>query len=119
MGMLLKKTPIEFVIGIAGLLVLSFMDALPKIVICPFLLLSGCECPTCGITRGLWLVTRGDFIAAWASNPGTFVLLIAYVRAMLGRLLPIVRKDRIAPTVLVACFLLCGMYKMIYQHRTP
>ncbi len=48
--------------------------------ICPFLLLTGWPCPTCGMTRAWTLIGHGRFAEAMAYNPLTpAVMLLAVV----------------------------------------
>lgn len=41
---------------------------------CPFHLLTGLDCPGCGVTRMCLALLRLDLSAAWAANPGMLVL---------------------------------------------
>ena len=41
---------------------------------CPFHLLTGLDCPGCGVTRMCRALLRLDLSAAWAANPGMLVL---------------------------------------------
>jgi Protein of unknown function (DUF2752) len=49
-------------------------------VLCPFRLLTGLPCPTCGLTRSWVHTAHGDLAAAIADHPvGPLVLLLAVV----------------------------------------
>lgn len=41
---------------------------------CPFHLLTGLDCPGCGVTRMCLALLRLDLSAAWSANPGMLVL---------------------------------------------
>ena len=45
------------------------------VITCPFLAITGAECPFCGMTRGFVALGHGDSVAALAYNPA--VLLVA------------------------------------------
>ncbi len=58
-------------VGGAGAVLLLFVDPnkpnnlLPK---CPFNLLTGLDCPGCGVTRMVHALLHGDVVAAWHFN---------------------------------------------------
>ncbi len=71
--------------------------------ICFFHALAGHPCPSCGATRSLLALSRGQFLASWKWNPLAFIACIAlaifnlYALAVLlnrGRRLRLVRLTR-------------------------
>ena len=46
-------------------------------VVCPFFLLTGMPCPTCGTTRSIYWILSGDPVLAARFNPLGFVVLAA------------------------------------------
>jgi hypothetical protein len=88
-----------------------------QLPLCPFKIITGLPCPTCGLTRAVMAMTRLDFAAAFAFNPlgvaaaigvGLYLVYAAIVlMARLPRLRPrLTRRDmevgRIAVLVLLA-----------------
>src|SRR5215831_12007191 len=82
---------------------------------CPFRLLTGLQCPGCGITRALHQLAHGHVVAAFELNPLTFLLLpvagflmIAFTRsAFRGTPMPLLKiPDRYVwlMTALIICF---------------
>jgi Protein of unknown function (DUF2752) len=51
---------------------------------CPFRLLTGLQCPGCGVTRALHQIVHGNFVAAFMLNPLFLIsipfILIAFLR---------------------------------------
>lgn len=43
------------------------------VMLCPFKQITGYPCPTCGSTRLVMALFRGDLVSAFLSNPGLFV----------------------------------------------
>lgn len=41
---------------------------------CPAAMVLGVPCPTCGMTRSVWLALRGDFAAATAMHPLVWIV---------------------------------------------
>ena len=52
---------------------------------CPFHLVTGLDCPGCGVTRMLSALAAGDLAAAWRANPG--LLALSPVLALLALVL--------------------------------
>jgi hypothetical protein len=88
-----------------------------QLPLCPFKIITGLPCPTCGLTRAVMAMTRLDFAAAFAFNPlgfaaaigiGLYLLYAAIVlTARLPRFRPrLTRRDmnvgRIAVLALLA-----------------
>ena len=46
-------------------------------ILCPFRLLTGYECPTCGTTRSLGSLIQGDVVGALNNNPLGIVVAVA------------------------------------------
>lgn len=46
-------------------------------VVCPIRLLTGIECPGCGLTRAWVYAAHGDLAASWGANPFGLVLILA------------------------------------------
>ncbi|MBE2997305.1 DUF2752 domain-containing protein [Nocardiopsis sp. HNM0947] len=81
------------VLGLAGAVVLHLFDPSQDDTpypTCPFLFLTGLQCPGCGTTRALALLTHGDLVAAASMNPLTVLvlpfLLLVYARWLVGTL---------------------------------
>lgn len=102
----------------AGLAYLLWVRATGWGLPCPIHALTGLDCPGCGVTRMLVSLSRGDWAAARAANPGLFYLspLLALV---LGRALWLwltgrrvdTRFLRIAGWVLVAFLVVWGILR--------
>jgi hypothetical protein len=59
-------------------IVVAALAARPGPVTCPFRLVTGFPCPTCGMVRATRHVMHGEFAAAWQTNPlDAFSLLVA------------------------------------------
>lgn len=67
----------------AVLLVLAALPPLQNVEVCPLKVLAGISCPTCGVTRSIWHILRGQYAAAWQANPIGYLFLFV---AMLGLL---------------------------------
>ena len=81
----------------------SFLDARGgrRVVLCPFLALTGLACPLCGGTRAAHDLARGDVPAALGHNPVLTLLLPAAV-ALWVRWLVRRRRDPVAAYALVS-----------------
>ncbi len=55
-------------------------------ILCPFRRLTGVPCPLCGGTHACVEFLHGDWAAAWAANPGVFVLFLLATVASLALL---------------------------------
>lgn len=64
---------------------------------CPFLMLTGYECPGCGSQRAIHALLHGDIIRAWDYNP---LLVIAVPYIILGFIAELsFRRSRLIRTV--------------------
>ena len=92
------------------------------IKVCVFRGLTGRPCPTCGMTRGVLSMLRGEIVAGWAYNPLMFTLpgigaALALVRVAFGRKLELRlsrRQRRIAWAVFIVLVLLNWAYLIRY-----
>ena len=86
---------------------------------CPFHLLTGLDCPGCGVTRMCLALLRLDLSAAWSSNPGLLVLsplllgllswrAVTYIRTGNRRF---TRGETFLCWTLVVIFLLYGLLR--------
>lgn len=68
----------------AGLCYAVFCTVTGLALPCPFHLVTGLQCPGCGVTRMCLALLRLDFSAAWQANPGLLllcpVLLLLFAR---------------------------------------
>ncbi|HEY8548852.1 MAG TPA: DUF2752 domain-containing protein [Vicinamibacterales bacterium] len=71
-------------VGGASLLLLAIAVASPnvRLPLCTLKVLTGIPCPTCGMTRAVLALTRGDFLLALTMNP--LVVVGAIVAACYG-----------------------------------
>jgi hypothetical protein len=92
------------------------------IELCLFKRITGYPCPTCGSTRGVLHILRGDVPAAWTFNPLLFTVLavaaaLLVVRVAFGRAVRIHltrAEKRIAWIVGIALVLLNWAYVIVY-----
>ena len=92
------------------------------IKVCAFRGLSGRPCPTCGMTRGVLSMLRGQIVAGWACNPLMFTLLgvaaaVVLMRVAFGRKLELQmsrRQRRIAWALFIVLALLNWAYLIRY-----
>jgi hypothetical protein len=70
---------------------------------CAFHMITGCPCPTCGVTRALRQLTHGNLMGALHFNPlivcaaGAMLIYDAYAAAVLALQLPRLRVEQVAP----------------------
>ncbi len=88
-----EKEPgrIEFALIYGGLVILLLAAArfLPVATLapdCTFRALTGLPCPTCGSTRSVMLLSRGQILPAFSLNPLTTVVCIAVLLAFAYRI---------------------------------
>jgi hypothetical protein len=92
--------------SVAVLLVLRFWTPPDGLVVCGFHYLTGHRCPLCGLTRGLFLLAKGDWMNAVhlnALSPVVFVLLFS---SMLGLRPPRVMR----PYAMQFCIAVIAVY---------
>jgi hypothetical protein len=71
--------------------------------LCTFHALSGLPCPTCGLTRGLRCLLRGDFFTALLFNPLAMIcfvglaLYLLYAVIVVTAKLPRLRCEKLSP----------------------
>ena len=59
----------------AGLAYAVFVHFTGLAVPCVFRLITGLQCPGCGVSRMCMALLRLDFMAAWQANPAVFSML--------------------------------------------
>lgn len=64
------------------------MTAVVKITVCPFRIIGGIDCPTCGTTTSIGHILAGRFSQAMDGNPVGYVVLIAVFQHGIVRSLP-------------------------------
>ena len=85
-----NKQVIRIIIPLAVLLMVLFYNYIdpskhqwiPK---CPWWLLTGTYCPSCGIQRAISLLTKGDLIGAFLKNPFLIISIPYAFLAVLGK----------------------------------
>lgn len=70
---------------LVGLAVLLSARAGKPLALCPFKRLTGTPCPSCGSTRAVLLLGRGEILSAWLMNPMIATLAAAAVIYLLIR----------------------------------
>lgn len=81
------KNLIILVVGITVMLIFTFTE-----LECPFLMIFGVPCPTCGSTRALVALLHLDFAGYVSNNVMALPLLIAMVVGLNKENLPINKK---------------------------
>lgn len=54
---------------------------------------AGCNCPACGITRGMSRLLRGDFVGAWNFNKMVFVVFAVMIVLIVFNALKLLQKE--------------------------
>ncbi|MBL8025797.1 MAG: DUF2752 domain-containing protein [Fibrobacteres bacterium] len=84
------------VVGSASFLWFFFKKQLDLILFCPFKIITGIPCPTCGFTRSFTLVIKGQFYDAFSLSPlFTLVILASFVAAVYSFAVVVLRLPRI------------------------
>ena len=105
-------------LGVVGIAVWLMERYHQHVVLCAFKRLTGYPCPTCGATRGVLQLLRGDVGAAWRLNPLLFSVLavaaaLLALRVALGRAVRVEasrRQRRIAWGVAIGLVLINWAY---------
>lgn len=74
-GRLFRLLKTFFAIAAVGLCYAAFVSATGIAVPCVFRLVTGLQCPGCGVSRMCLALLRLDFASAWAANPAIMALL--------------------------------------------
>ncbi len=81
--------------ALAALAAVRLLPVLPFVPQCPFRILTGIPCPTCGATRSLIQLAHGDITAALMMNPlvagGVLVAVFSFFYGILTLLFDIPR----------------------------
>lgn len=77
---------------VIGFLYLLFVLATGVRIPCIFNLVTGLQCPACGITRMLVSVSKLDFISAFHYNPVLFVTLPVILGCLINERITYIRK---------------------------
>ncbi|MBS3167052.1 DUF2752 domain-containing protein [Candidatus Woesearchaeota archaeon] len=57
-------------------------------------LFSGCACPSCGLTRGIAHLLRGDLISAYTLNKGVILVFLVILIAIIWNLILFLRQRK-------------------------
>ncbi len=90
-----EKGEVDFGIIYGGVSIIilfigSTMPALSLMPSCAFRMLTGIPCPTCGATRSIIALARGDVTASFIMNPLTALCLLAGILVFLYSLATVV-----------------------------
>ena len=111
------------VLGSSGLLAMAWICSGVPTPLCPLHAVTGIPCPTCGMTRGLRCLLRGDLASAFLFNPLGMVILFGLASYLLYAVivviarLPRLRWERISPataTFLRICAVILVVMNWIY-----
>ena len=58
----------------------TIISSVTALTICPYKLLLGHDCPTCGTTRGVFALLSGQFAKSFNYNPIAYVITIVAIR---------------------------------------
>ena len=93
------------ILGLTGLTAVTWLWIGLPTPLCPFHVITGLPCPTCGLTRGLHCLLRGDPTSAFLFNPlgiiallGMMLYLVYAVIVVLAKL-PRLRIETLTPRV--------------------
>jgi len=92
---------------LAMVLALPLLDwlHLRKQAVCPFHALTGVPCPTCGYTRAVSLLARGEMGAAFAFQPFVLILLLLTAATALMAAVSLMRKTSlVVPRIMAKGF---------------
>lgn len=107
------KTSVKRFLGIhlSALAAISVYLALP--IKCPIKYFLHFDCPTCGMSRAMFSLLRGDFASYMSFNPMALPFLLVLLFGLHGRLFPINKK---AKNSIVIIGVLCVAF--VYIMRT-
>ena len=114
MKKIVKPTTLFVVVGLCLILLYFYIDPaisyfVPK---CPFKMLTGYDCPSCGGQRALHALLNGRFYDAFMLNP--FLFLVApYLLAILYSTFSISRVA-IATKTIVSHYITISIYLLLY-----
>ena len=97
-------------VSLIAAFVLLPASALPKVLFCPFHLLTGQPCPLCGLTRALCHLAKGGWQEALALHPLSPLVLLAIVLAACAVRLP-ERAARVAWRLGALAFVALGLLR--------
>ncbi len=87
-----------------------------QIPVCLFKVATHRDCPTCGTTRGLFLLLNGDLCGAVQANPVSLFVMLAVLRHGLVGSFPENKRLRWLESSLMEWTLLCGFFVSGYAH---
>lgn len=99
----------------AGLAYAAFCLVTGWSIPCPFHLLTGWNCPGCGVTRMCLALLRLDLAGAWQANPGLMLLLPFLAVLLLSLAVRYIRTGRGLPSPGEQKLIWCGVaYLLLY-----
>lgn len=113
-----RKTAFVFFTGLGALSLLHITGlltlltaSLPHVTLCPFRLLTGLNCPGCGMTRSMVALAGGDLWCAACFNPFSFFLVAVAVLSLVPR--GYMEKEPPRTTRFVQCFYVAVLAEVI------
>ena len=99
----------------AGLAYAAFCLVTGWSIPCPFHLLTGWNCPGCGVTRMCLALLRLDLAGAWQANPGLMLLFPFLAVLLLSLAVRYIRTGRGLPSPGEQKLIWCGVaYLLLY-----
>lgn len=99
----------------AGLAYAAFCLVTGWSIPCPLHLLTGWNCPGCGVTRMCLALLRLDLAGAWQANPGLMLLLPFLAVLLLSLAVRYIRTGRGLPSPGEQKLIWCGVaYLLLY-----
>lgn len=98
------------------------MSCVVQIPTCQFRYWLGYDCPTCGTTRATWQILTGNFSAALAMNPISYVVVAVLLRHGIVRSIPracarLQLNSQAVDIVLLSAFFVAGFIHCGIQAR--
>lgn len=118
-GRAVKLIKISAVLIIAGCVYLAFISLTGFGIPCVFNLVTGLDCPGCGVTRLVFALVRFDFKAAFEYNPVTFCFIplfayffvrYAYQYIRFGKF-DSTKAEKIIQIIMIAVYVLFGIVR--------